>query len=122
MIKSREQRVAIARDYHCGNIGRARRLVGLLAEDFFSLDLDQLNKDERQLEEGRLLSNYDTIAAVLNTVTEILHNMETDLDAAAGFKSRATEYRKNSFMDIYGLTEDKEKAAPSATNTQSGKR
>lgn len=121
MIKTKEQRLTIAREYHCGAIERARRLVGLLCDDFFSGETDDLDGEEKKTAAFFLFANRETIVAVLNTVCDILFNLETDLDAAAGWETTATEARKNALMDIYGLTEDKEKAAPSATNTQSGK-
>jgi len=68
MKKTNEQRVRIAQDYHTGSIGRARRLTALLLDDFFSRGLEYLTPEEQHLLEMNLLSNYDTIAAVLNTV------------------------------------------------------
>ena len=113
MKKTEAQRVNIARDYHCGDIDRARQLLGLLLDDFFSSALEYLTPEEQHLLEMNLLSNYDTIAAVLNTVCDILFTLETDLDAAAGVKTKAAEIRKEALCAIYGLTEDKE-AAPDA--------
>lgn len=121
MKKTNEQRVRIAQDYHTESIGRARRLTALLLDDFFSRGLEYLTPEEQHLLEMNLLSNYDTIAAVLNTVCDILFDLETDLDAASGLNTTVVRIRRETLKAIYGLTEDKEEAAPSATNTQSGK-
>lgn len=121
MKKTNEQRIRIVNDYHCGAIERARHLIELVADDFFSDDISQMDLDARRLKEGQLLSGYNAIAAVLNTVSDILFNLETDLDAASGIETTCTEIRRQTMCAIYGLTEDKEEAAPSATNTQSGK-
>lgn len=108
MIKTKEQRLAIARDYHCGAVGRARQLVALLADDFFSSDLDQLDAESLRLKEGQLMTGYNTIAAVLNTVCDILFTLETDLDAARGLNTSGVQIRRETFKAIYGLTEDQE--------------
>lgn len=121
MKKTNEQRIRIVNDYHCGAIGRARRLLGLLTDDFFSQGVEYLTEDETHTLELQLIAHYDVIGAVLNTVSDILFNLETDLDAASGVETTCTEIRRKTMCAIYGLTEDKEEAAPSATNTQSGK-
>lgn len=120
MKKTNEQRVRIAQDYHTGSIGRARRLVALLVDTYFSSAPDFMNKEEERLLEAQLMAGYETIAAGLNTVCDILFDLETDLDAARGLNTTGVRIRRETLKAIYGLTEDKE-AAPSATNTQSGK-
>lgn len=121
MKKTEEQRLTIARDYHCGAIERARHLVALLVDTYFSSAPDFLNKEEERLLEAQLMAGYETIAAGLNTVCDILFAMENDLDAARGLNTSGVQFRRETLKAIYGLTEDKEEAAPSATNTQSGK-
>lgn len=120
MKRTNEQRVNIAQDYHTGSIGRARRLTALLLDDFFSRELEYLTPEEQHLLEMNLLSNYDTIAAVLNTVVDILFALETDLDAASGIETTCTEIRRKTMCAIYGLTEDKE-AAPDAAASKTAR-
>ena len=120
MKRTNEQRVNIARDYHTGSLGRARRLLGLLLDDFFSQDIENLTSEKQHLLEMNLLSNYDTIAAVLNTVVDILFALETDLDAASGIETTCTEIRRKTMCAIYGLTEDKE-AAPDAAASKTAR-
>lgn len=108
-----EQRIRAAQEYHCGDISRARHLLGLLMADFFSQRAESLTVDELHKLERELIRCYDTIAAVLDTVDDILFNVEVDMDAAAGVESTAAQIRKKYLCAIYGLTEDKE-AAPDA--------
>lgn len=121
MKKTKEQRITIARDYHCGAIERALQLVGLLIDSYFNSAPEFMNKEEERLLEAQLMIGYNTIVAGLNTVYDILVNLETDLDAARGLNTTGVRIRRETLKAIYGLTEDKEEAAPSATNTQSGK-
>lgn len=106
MQKTEEQRFCTVRDYYCGAIGRARRILGLLIDDFFSRGVEYLTEEEKYILELQLIAHYDVIEAVLNTVNDILFTLETDLDAASGIKTRCTEHRKNTLCCIYGLTED----------------
>ena len=115
-----EQRIRIVNDYHCGAIGRARRLLGLLIDDFFSQGVEYLTEDETHTLEQQLIAHYDVIEAVLNTVSDILFNLETDLDVASGVETTCTEIRRKTLCAIYGLTEDKE-AAPDAAASKTAR-
>lgn len=121
MKKTEEQRIRIVNDYHCGAIGRARRLLGLLIDDFFSQGVEYLTEDETHTLKLQLIAHYDVIEAVLNTVNDILFNLETDLDAASGIETTCTEIRRQTMCAIYGLTKDKE-AAPDEEASKTAKR
>ena len=120
MKPSYEQRVRTAMEYHCGDIGRARRLLGLLSADFFSHNTEQLTEEKRHKLEMNLIAWYDTIVAVLDAVDDILFNVEVDMDAAAGIETRAAQIRKENLCAIYGLTKDKE-AAPDAAASKTAR-
>ena len=120
MKQSTERRTHIAAEYHCGDIGRARQLLGLLSADFFSHNIGQLTGEERHTLGLNLIAWYDTIAAVLDTVNDILFNVEVDMDAAAGIETEAAHIRKEHLCAIYGLTEDKE-AAPDAAASKTAR-
>ena len=106
MQKTEEQRLSIVSDYYCGAIGRARRILAMLIDNFFSMGVEYLTEEETRILELQLIAQYDVIEAVLNTVNDILFTLETDLDAASGIKTKCTEHRKNILCCIYGLTED----------------
>lgn len=108
MKKTNEQRITIARDYHCGAIERARRLVGLLVETYFSSAPDFMNEEEERFMKAYIWAGYETIAAGLNTVCDILFAMENDLDAARGLNTTGVRIRRETLKAIYGLTEDQE--------------
>lgn len=108
MKKTNEQRITIARDYHCGAIERALQLVGLLVDSYFSSAPEFMTKEEERLLEAQLMVGYNTIAAVLTAVYDILVNLETDLDAARGLNTTGVRIRRETLKAIYGLTEDQE--------------
>lgn len=120
MKQSTERRTRIAEEYHCGDIGRARQLLGLLQDDFFTWDRKLLTAEKRLQLDQQLLAHYDAIVAVLDTVNDILSNVEVDMDAAAGIETEAARIRKAHLCAIYGLTEDKE-AAPDAAASKTAR-
>ena len=120
MKPSYEQRVRTVLEHHCGDISRARRLLGLLSADFFSHNTEQLTEEERHKLEVNLIAWYDTIVAMLDAVDDILFNVYVDMDAAAGIETRAAQIRKETLCVIYSLNEDKE-AAPDAAASKTAR-
>lgn len=100
-MKTENNRFAAAYDYHSCDINTARRMISLIYETFFSFKMD--NNDRRVEIINTLMSHYEDIGATLWAASNILFEMETDLDAADDTETYAVQIRKKALCEIYGL-------------------
>lgn len=95
------ERFVAAYEYHSSDINTARRMISLIYDAFFSSNIDS---NERKAEiNNALMSHYEDIGATLWAASNILFEMETDLDAADDVETDAVQIRKKALCEIYGL-------------------